>query len=92
MKLDKIESVSVEISHKELEEIVLAYVYRKHAGLNSNKWNLEDFDITHHPEKTGSNERAVTLFYTHSEPVEGLFNDSKCAGSCNRCIDPYSCK
>jgi hypothetical protein len=84
MKIDKIESVMVEISNKELEEIILQYVNSKHTDFNSNKWELEDFDISWGVNKEDG-DRAVSLFYTRSQPFEENTRNNKCAGNCGAC-------
>ena len=87
MKIDKIESVMVEISNMELEKIVLDYLYRKHADLNTPKWDLEDFSIQFSVKEGDKDKVAVHAYFSHVEPVQGIFRDNKCGGDCSKCAN-----
>jgi len=90
MKVSTTEMINVDISHKEIEDLVMEYIYRKH-DLNSAKWNLEEFYIDWKP--NGDPEKpCVSVMFIRSNPVEGLYRDSKCSGSCGRCSNSHSCR
>ncbi len=92
MKVSETEMVSIEIPQKELQELVMQYILRKHADLNSKNWKLEEFYIDWKPTGNETNMDAVYVMFIRCNPVEGFYRDSKCAGSCSRCVDPFSCK
>jgi uncharacterized protein YqgQ len=91
MKTIKHEMFSVEMTNKELEELVNQHIFSKYPHLKDESvWSWEDFDIKFDYKEQDK----VAVFSMWAKNTETRIEDTpaKCGGVCSSCskVDPFN--